>query len=167
MSTDRRRFLALLLACAVAASPAALAFAKEGESGRDGGGDRGSGGDDGGRGGDDGGNDDSGRDGDNGDGDDGDGDGDDGKDDNGNNDNDGVDDDQKRAIEAERDGKVRKLRDILRTVRREYPGEVLDVQLKKTNSSYVYRVKMMDRSGRVFTVRVDAVERRVLGVGGN
>lgn len=148
MEKPRRDFLALLLGALLIACPASGTIAKDGHSG---------GGDDGGRGSDSSGD---GRDGRGGD-DDNSGRGKAGDDD------DGDDDDQTRARDASRSGKVRKLRDILSAVRGEYDGEVLDVSLRRSGSAYVYRVKMIDARGRMFTVRVDAVNRRILGVGEN
>ena len=149
----RRQFLATLLAGLLLAAGAAPGHAKDGDSGGDGGGDSGHGGDG-----------------------DGDGDssghgsgGDDGDDDGRDDDRDHDEDDggQRRAREAAKGGNIRKLRDILQTVNGRYQGDVLDVRLRQRGKAYTYHVKLIDRQGRVFTVRIDAASRRILGVSGN
>ncbi|CAN5192459.1 hypothetical protein BH10PSE7_BH10PSE7_12910 [soil metagenome] len=143
--TCRRRFLASLLAGLLLASAAEPGFAKDGDSGHGGGGDD-SGDHSGHGGGDDGGDDNSGH---------------------GNNDDGAADNGQARAREAERGGNIKKLRDVLRNVKAQYQGDVLDVNLRQLGAAYTYHVKLIDPAGRVFTVRVDAARGNILGLSKN
>lgn len=127
----------------VTASSAALA--KDGDGGDSGGGDSG-GGDSGGgdSGGDDSGGDDSS--------------GDDSDSDSSN------DDDQDEARNAVTRGEATALRDILAKVKKKYAGEIVHVDLKKRSNRLVYMIKLIDPSGKLLLVRIDARNGAILGV---
>ena len=89
----------------------------------------------------------------------------------------GNDDDQNKDADEDDDGgkppkagqagggKV-KLSDVLKAVRKRYPGEVVSVKLVKGEAGPVFRVKIIDASGRLLTLSVDGRSRRILKVSG-
>lgn len=42
------------------------------------------------------------------------------------------------------------------------PGEIIDIKLYKARDAYVYRVKVMQRSGSIYDLTFDAVSRKLL-----
>ena len=71
--------------------------------------------------------------------------------------------DQDRARDASRAGEVLPLETILRSVRKRYHGKLLDADLVRSGSGYVYLIKIIDDSDRVRILQVDARSGRVLG----
>ncbi len=172
-----RRTVIFLLALAALHAAAGTAFAKDSDGG---GGDSGGGGDGGG--GDSGGGD-SGGGNDSGGGDDSDNDsggdnkrdsgGDSKRDSSGSNRDSGGDDkrdkarrrskgDEERIRDAVSKGDATPLRDILKTVSRDYPGEVLRVRLKGKNEDLQYRIRILQPGGRRVDVDVDARSGRII-----
>ena len=139
---ERRKFITLLLAGTLLAAVPQAAHADEG-SGSDGGDDDHSG--SGGGGGDDGNSGSGGGDDDNsGPG--------------------GGDDDEKdrqAASKAVREGRAAPLRELLRIVKEKYPGDVVDVKLRRAGRTMTYRVRVLDRHGRLLTLSVDAASKRI------
>ena len=154
-----------------------------GGSGRgdDGGSSGSGGGDDGGSsgsgGGDDGGSDDGGSDGDDG-GDDGGSDGGDGSSSGGNSSggrsdsgSQGSKSDGKQgqpgsqrdgALAAQLKGRIAPIGEVESIAGKVIPGEIIDVRLYRKKDLYVYRVKIIQRSGSIYDVRIDAATRKVL-----
>ena len=62
-------------------------------------------------------------------------------------------DDARRAVEV---GEIRPLADILNTVRRKLPGEVVGVKLERESGSWMYEFRVVDEKGRLFEIHVDA-----------
>ncbi len=142
MATDlsrRELLMALLLGTGLIANPGS-AFAKDGSD--DGGGSSGSG-SSGSDGGDDGGGDDGG-------GDDG---GDDSEDDDKDEDSDSEADEAKSAVNA---GHAVSMRVLKRHLRQNFPGKILDIDLKHSSGRYQYRVKVLEAGGKVLRLRLDA-----------
>jgi uncharacterized membrane protein YkoI len=71
---------------------------------------------------------------------------------------------QDSARQAVESGEIRSLKDILRGVRGQVDGQVLDTQLQESGGTYVYRVKVLGNDGRVRVLMVDARSGRVLQV---
>ena len=72
---------------------------------------------------------------------------------------------QDRARSAVRDGRALPLARILSSVRRQFPGRVLDAGLQSDpRGGWRYEVRVLDESGRVTEVTVDATSGRILGV---
>jgi hypothetical protein len=134
-----RRLLILSLLIPLLAGQATCALADKGKGGGGGGGNSGPGG-----GGDDGGDDD----------DDNSGPG-------------GGDDDQYDARDAVDGGKAKKLNVVLKSVRARFPGQVVDVKLRRSSGRLTYRVKVLEASGGLVTVMIDATTGRVLRVAGD
>ena len=74
--------------------------------------------------------------------------------------------DQKSAREAADAGKIKPLAGILRTVKREVPGQVLAVQLDKAGKPWTYRIRVRSEKGNVVLVAVDAESGRILSTQG-
>jgi hypothetical protein len=138
LEPTRRKVLGFIVAALIAAGGPGLSFAKDGGSGSDGGG-----GDNSGPGGG-GGDDNSGKGG------------------GGNDDGDDDEDDRDAATAAVRDGQATPLRILLKTVAHSYPGDVVDVKLRRTGQRFTYRIKILDRKGHLITVDIDAKSQRIL-----
>jgi uncharacterized membrane protein YkoI len=134
----------LALVFAVFGSCAVPALAKNGSSG--GGGNSGSGG---------GGDDDNDRD---------DNDRDDGDDRDDDDDKEEDDDSRNRIRDAVKRGDAASLRDILAAIRKRFKGEIVRIRLTGSGRNLVYRVRLIERSGRVIDLRVNARTRRIIDV---
>jgi uncharacterized membrane protein YkoI len=69
----------------------------------------------------------------------------------------------RRALEA---GEVMPLRTVLEQVERDYPGEVLEVELDREDDVWVYEIKLIRRGGDVLKLELDARDgslRRIRG----
>ncbi len=76
--------------------------------------------------------------------------------------------DQDRAREAVQSGQVKPLNQILKAVRKQYKGEVLDAQLLDLGGMWVYRVRVLTKDGQVLDIAVDGQNGRIIDVqGGN
>lgn len=69
----------------------------------------------------------------------------------------------RRALEA---GEVLPLRTILERVEREYPGQVMEVELEREQDGgrWIYEIKLLRSGGTLTKLKVDARDGRVLGV---
>ena len=65
----------------------------------------------------------------------------------------------RRALEA---GEVMPLRKVLEQVERDYPGEIIEVELERENGRYVYEVKLIDTGNKVHKLELDAGTGEVL-----
>jgi len=70
--------------------------------------------------------------------------------------------DSETASTAVREGRATPLRELLKVVRRKYPGEVVDVRLQRRDGNLLYQVKVLDRHGRMINVRIDARTRLIV-----
>ena len=73
---------------------------------------------------------------------------------------------QGRARRALREGRVLPLGDIMGMVGRRFPGKVLDADLVRDGSRFVYYLKVLDPQGRLAEIAVDGQSGRILGVRG-
>jgi hypothetical protein len=151
MISRRKVSLAMLLVLGMAVCGPALAK-DDGNGGNDGGESDG-----GGRG--DGGKDDSGRN--DGGKDDG-GDTDSGNSDTGSGGQPGDGDDDDRIRRAVRSGQAKPLRQILKSVRSRYDGQVVRVRLTRQAGALLYRIRMIDSTNRLIDVVVEAASGRVV-----
>lgn len=79
-----------------------------------------------------------------------------------------ADSDQDRAREAVQSGQVKPLNQILKAVRKQYKGEVLDAQLLDLGGTWIYRVRILTKDGQVLDVGVDGQSGQIIDVqGGN
>lgn len=78
-------------------------------------------------------------------------------------DGDGKDDDRDEVREAVKRGEATALRDILAKVKKKYDGEIVHVGIKKRSNRLVYSIKLIDRTGMLMLVRVDARNGTIIG----
>ncbi|MBL8791861.1 MAG: hypothetical protein JNM45_15325 [Rhizobiales bacterium] len=60
------------------------------------------------------------------------------------------------AQRAVRLGKARPLRELVSHLDKHYPGKILDVDLKRAGARFEYRLKILQRTGKVIRLRLDA-----------
>jgi len=58
------------------------------------------------------------------------------------------------------------LKDVRRIVRRQFGGEILDTQLYETGGGWIYRVRVLQKDGRVVDVGVDGNTGQIVDVQG-
>lgn len=75
-------------------------------------------------------------------------------------------DDQDSARDATKAGKIKPLPEILAVVKKKVPGRVVDVQLSKKKIPWIYRVKVLTRSGKVVKVFVNAETAKIVRIKG-
>lgn len=75
--------------------------------------------------------------------------------------------DHDRARQAVEAGEVLPLRTILERVEREYPGQVIDVELEREHENnlagWVYKIKLLRSGGSLIKLKVDARSGTVIG----
>lgn len=71
--------------------------------------------------------------------------------------------DHDRARAALRAGDVLPLTSILARVARDHPGQVLEVELEHEHGRWIYELKLLERSGALVKLEVDARDGTVLG----
>jgi uncharacterized membrane protein YkoI len=59
----------------------------------------------------------------------------------------------RRALEA---GEVLPLGQVLALLEREYPGQVLEVELEQEHGTWIYEIKLLQDGGRVRKLEIDA-----------
>ena len=76
-------------------------------------------------------------------------------------------DDHDRARQALEAGEVLQLRTILERVERDYPGQVVDVELERerenSHQRWVYKLKLLRSGGSLVKLKVDARDGSVIG----
>lgn len=80
----------------------------------------------------------------------------------GGDDDDDDSDDQGKARRAASSGQAAPLREILKVVNRNYEGDVVDVKFKSKGKSGIYRIRILDRRGRMTEIKVDAASRQII-----
>jgi len=75
--------------------------------------------------------------------------------------------DHDRARQAVEAGEVLPLRSILERVERDYPGQVVDVELERERESsqerWVYKIKLLRGGGALMKLKVDARDGSIIG----
>ncbi len=66
------------------------------------------------------------------------------------------------AREALRLGQVRPLDQIIAVVRKEIAGDIIEIEFERNDGRYVYELEIIDPSGRVIEVEVDAKTAEIL-----
>jgi hypothetical protein len=77
------------------------------------------------------------------------------------------DDEQYEARSAATRGDATALRYILRNVKEKYSGDVVHVGLKRRSHRLVYQIKLIDPTGKMLLLRVDAKSGAILGEHGS
>ncbi len=65
-------------------------------------------------------------------------------------------DDHERARRALEAGEVMPLRAVLEQVERDYPGEVVEVELEREDGGWVYEIKLLRKGGDLLELELDA-----------
>ena len=73
-----------------------------------------------------------------------------------------ADSDHDRARAALLAGEVRPLAQVLAQVAHTHPGQVLEVELEREGSRWVYELKLLQSDGRLLKLEVDARDGQVL-----
>jgi len=73
-----------------------------------------------------------------------------------------ADDDYIEARELLQSGKILSLETILKHVRQNHPGKVLEVELEKENGKIVYEIEILSDKGIVKEIYVDAESGNIL-----
>ena len=73
------------------------------------------------------------------------------------------DDDHEAARQAVQAGEVLPLPAILDKVGRDYPGQVLEVELERDQGLWVYKLRLLQSGGGMVKVKVNARTAEVLG----
>ena len=71
--------------------------------------------------------------------------------------------DHERARQALEAGDVLPLRTILDRVEREYPGQVMEVELDRENGEWVYEIKLLRKGGALMKLKIRARDGTILG----
>jgi Predicted membrane protein len=74
--------------------------------------------------------------------------------------------DHDRARKALLSGEVLSLRQVLDIVAREYPGEPVEIEFERDDEVYVYEIKLLQPSGSILKMKVDAANGKVIKVKG-
>jgi len=64
--------------------------------------------------------------------------------------------DHNQALQAMESGQIKPLTDILEIVSKKVPGRVIEVELDRKHSEWVYKVKLIENGGLVRKLKVDA-----------
>lgn len=71
--------------------------------------------------------------------------------------------DHDRARKAVEAGEMLPLKSVLERVERDYPGQVMEVELERENDRWLYEIKVLRRGGALLKLKVDARDGTVLG----
>jgi len=72
--------------------------------------------------------------------------------------------DHDRARQAVEAGDVLPLRTILDRVEREYPGQVMEVELDREVGEWVYEIKLLRKGGALMKLKIHARDGTILGI---
>ena len=73
-----------------------------------------------------------------------------------------ADSDHERAKKALESGQVLPLQDILQKISKDYPGQVLEVELDQEKGTWIYEIKQLSSNGTILKLDVDAKTGQVL-----
>lgn len=76
------------------------------------------------------------------------------------------DKDHDRAREALEAGEILPLRTIIDRLDRDYPGQILEVELERDDGQWIYEVKLVRDKGAVIKLKLDARDGTLLGIKG-
>lgn len=74
-----------------------------------------------------------------------------------------ADADHDRARQALESGQILPLRSILERVEREYPGQIVDVELERDEGRWVYEIKVLRAGGALVKLKLDARDGAFIG----
>lgn len=71
--------------------------------------------------------------------------------------------DAERALRLSEQGEIMRLEALLESVRRDFPGRVIDMELDREQGRWVYELELVDPDGRVWELEFDAATAELLG----
>jgi len=71
-----------------------------------------------------------------------------------------------RARRASEGGEILTMTEILKRIRPQAPGRVLDTELEREDGRWIYEIKLLDARGRLYEVEIDAHSGELLKWGG-
>ncbi len=74
--------------------------------------------------------------------------------------------DHDRARQALQEGKILPLRSVLDIVEQSYPGQVVKVEFEEDDGEYLYEIRLLQDSGNLLKLKIDARDGQVLAVKG-
>lgn len=74
--------------------------------------------------------------------------------------------DHERARQALESGEILPLRTVLERVERDYPGQLVEVELERDDGQWLYEIKLIRSGGEILKLEVDARDGTVLGLEG-
>lgn len=74
--------------------------------------------------------------------------------------------DHDRAREALEAGKILPLRTIIEMLDRDYPGQILEVELDREDGQWVYEIKLLRESGALIKLVLDAKDGTLISIKG-
>lgn len=69
----------------------------------------------------------------------------------------------RRALES---GEIVPLRPILERVERDYPGQIMEVELEREDARWMYEIKLLRTGGALVKLEIDARDGTLLGIKG-
>ncbi|MCW9014575.1 MAG: PepSY domain-containing protein [Gammaproteobacteria bacterium] len=76
------------------------------------------------------------------------------------------DSDHDRARQALEAGEILPLRTILRQLERDYPGQIVEVELEHDDDMWVYEIELLRSGGSLIKMKVDASDGTLIGIKG-
>ena len=74
--------------------------------------------------------------------------------------------DHDRAERARERGEIRPLEEIMPILRKRSPGEVAQIELEREHGVWIYEFKVINPTGRLLKIRIDAATGRVVAAEG-
>ncbi len=74
--------------------------------------------------------------------------------------------DHDRAREALEAGEILPLRTIIEKLERDYPGQILEVELDREHGKWIYEIKLLREKGALIKLKLDAGDGTLLGIKG-
>jgi uncharacterized membrane protein YkoI len=72
--------------------------------------------------------------------------------------------DHDRARRALESGEIVPLRTILERVERDYPGQIMEVELEREDARWMYEIKLLRTGGALVKLEIDARDGKLLGI---
>ena len=72
--------------------------------------------------------------------------------------------DHDRARKAVAAGEVLPLRVIVERVERDYPGQIMAVELEREGAAWIYEIKLLRKGGALVKLKIDARDGTLLGI---
>ncbi len=64
--------------------------------------------------------------------------------------------DHEQAMRAVQSGTILPLGEVLSRLERDYPGQVLEVELEEEDGKWIYEIRVLQQGGRLIKVKLDA-----------